>query len=118
MQSTIIAVELGTALVAGVVSLVVALITALATGLQQRHQLRAELRTEFMAEEAIRHLLLHEHWRLRTFETIAARIGGFEDDELRQLLVRSGAIRVFRAEDGGSEVELWGLRERNTDRLD
>lgn len=76
---------------------------------QQEHRLRTELRTEFMAEEAIRRLLLHEKWEKRSFAEIMRRVGGFEDDELRKLLVRSGAVRFY----GNKNIEFWGLIERN-----
>lgn len=66
-----------------------------------------------MAEEAIRHLLQDERWKLRNFELIKRRVGGFDEEALRQLLVRAGALR-FEGEGG---EELWGLRERNADRL-
>jgi hypothetical protein len=91
------------------VPIVVAFITAIAASRLQTNRLRMELRTEFMAEEAIRQLLLHEQWRQRSFDTIQSRIGGFEADALRQLLVRAGAVR-FKSREG---EELWGLRERN-----
>ena len=80
----------------------------------QEARLRTELRTEFMAEEAIRLLLDHEDWTLRSFEEIKRRIRGFSDDELRQLLVRAGAVAFERTRGGD---ELWGLRERNRARL-
>jgi hypothetical protein len=50
---------------------------------------------------------------MRTFEEIEKRIGGFEANELRQILVRAGAVR-FRSRDG---TELWGLLERNGETL-
>jgi hypothetical protein len=76
----------------------------------QEERLRTELRTEFMAEEAIHALLNHPRWTQRSFEEIKRRVRGFEDDELRQLLVRSGAVAF-----GGTNTrqEMWGLRERN-----
>jgi hypothetical protein len=80
----------------------------------QEARLRTELRTEFMAEEAIRLLLEHEDWSLRSFDEIKRRIRGFTDDELRRLLVRAGAIAFERTRGG---EELWGLRERNRSRL-
>ena len=101
------------ALVAGAVALVVAAITTLTGFRLQRDRLRVELRTQFMAEEAIRQLLLDERWKLRSFERIKRRVGGFDDDELRQLLVRAGALRF----QGRSGEELWGLRQRNLDQL-
>ncbi|WP_221357633.1 hypothetical protein [Streptomyces beigongshangae] len=74
----------------------------------QEERLRTELRTEFMAEEAIRELLLSAQPK-RSFEVIERRVGGFDGDELRQLLVRAGAVRFY----GRNDKELWGLRERN-----
>lgn len=80
----------------------------------QERRLREELRTQFMAEGAIRELLLRDQWKLRSFDVIKKRIRGFGDDELRQLLIRAGAV-CFEARSG---VEMWGLRTRNGDRLD
>jgi hypothetical protein len=80
----------------------------------QEARLRTELRTEFMAEEAIRALLTHERWSLRSFDEIKRRVRGFSDDELRRLLVRAGAVAFDRQQTG---EELWGLRERNLGRL-
>ena len=124
------------AVIAGAVSFVVSLVTAVnARRLQdarmhaeaanardaqaavlraQEARLRTELRTEFMAEEAIRGLLSHERWTLRSFDEIERRLRGFDDDELRRLLVRAGAV-AFERKSGGDE--LWGLRERNSERL-
>lgn len=115
---------------AATISLVVALITSIATFLVQERRLtreskrqlelqaeklRTELRTEFMAEEAIKQLLNHPRWeRQRSFAAIKDRIGGFDDDELRKLLVRAGAVKFKRRDDG---AELWGLRERNEGEL-
>jgi len=62
-----------------------------------------------MAEQAVNQLLQAEEWKKRSFEAIKRRIGGFEDNELRQLLVRAGAIRF----EGEGDRELWGLVERN-----
>ena len=69
------------------------------------------VRTEFMAERAARELLIDPRWRLRTFAQIKRRLGGFEDDELRKILVRAGALRYYRSAGQGEE-ELWGLRDR------
>jgi len=124
------------ALIAGGVSLVVSIVTAAnarrlqeakmraeaenarlaqdATLRTQETRLRTELRTEFMAEEAIRGLLTHERWTLRSFEEIKRRLRSFDDDELRRLLVRAGAVAFGRQETG---EELRGLRERNFGRL-
>ncbi len=79
----------------------------------QQERLRTELRTEFMAEEAVKKLLSVERWKKRSFDEIKKRVAGFEDNELRKLLVRSGAVRF----EGGNGGELWGLRERNEDEV-
>jgi hypothetical protein len=62
-----------------------------------------------MAEEAIRALLENDRWPKRSFAQIQSRIGGFPENELRQLLVRAGAVRF----SGSGDDELWGLRSRN-----
>ena len=97
------------AAMAGGVSLVTALLTVRAT----ETRLRAEFKLQFAAEQVVRELLLNTRWSLRSFEVIQHHIGGFGEDELRQILVRAGAIR-FESRSG---VELWGLLERNRHRL-
>jgi hypothetical protein len=87
----------------------------------QEERLRAELRTEFMAETAIRKLLSHPDWQRRSFNAIKRAMGSsptgaaFEDNELRKLLIRSGAVCFWHGQ-GGRE-EYWGLIERNEDKL-
>lgn len=92
-----------------IASILVALITSLVTVALQERRLRFELRTEFMAERAIQSLLQSANWSKRSFAEIKKRIGGFDDDELRRLLVRAGAVR-FESQERG---ELWGLVSRN-----
>jgi len=78
---------------------------------QFRNQLelaREHHRTEFMAEETARALLSHKGFTDRSFETLQRHLGGFEDDELRKILVRAGAMRTYR-EDG---TEWWRLVSR------
>ena len=79
----------------------------------QEHRLRQELKAEYMAERVVKELLSDKRWQKRTFGEIKKRIGGFGDDELRKILVRSGGVR-FEKQDGG---ELWGLLARNKDDL-
>jgi hypothetical protein len=67
-----------------------------------------ELKTEFMAERTVRHFLSHKSYTDRSFDTLKNYIGGFEEDELRKILVRAGAIRIYR-EDGS---EWWRLLSR------
>ena len=53
----------------------------------------ANLKT-YMAEETARHFLSHKSFTDRSFEVLKKHLGGFDDDELRKILVRAGAIRV------------------------
>lgn len=70
--------------------------------LQEQHK------TEFMAETTARHFLSHKGFTDRSFEALQKSLGGFQDDELRRILVRAGAVRVYR-EDGS---EWWRLLSR------
>lgn len=63
------------------------------------------------AEALVRKLLQHRQWRFRTFKTLKYHVAGFEDDELRQVL-----IRAVRFSDSQGE-EIWGLIERVDDLL-
>lgn len=94
-------------------SILVALITSVATYAIQERKLKAELRTEFMAEQVAKKLLENPKWKMRDFDQIKKRLAGFDDNELRKILVRSGAVR-FEGEDG---KELWGLISKNEDSL-
>lgn len=69
---------------------------------------REELKTDFMAETTVMHFLSHKSFTDRSFEMIKRNVGGFDDDELRKILVRAGAIRVYR-KDGS---EWWRLLSR------
>ncbi len=71
-------------------------------------KLKLEHKTDFMAEETVKHFLSHKSFTDRSFDVIKKHLGGFEDDELRKILVRAGAIRDFR-EDGS---EWWRLLSR------
>ena len=93
-----------------IVSLITALVTAITAFQLQERKLKWELRTEFMAEQAAQSLLQHNKWKKRSFHEIKKRLGGFEEDELRKILVRAGAVS-FEGKDG---LELWGLVSRNT----
>ncbi len=70
--------------------------------------LREQHKTEFMAENTAKHFLSHEKYTDRSFETLQKHLGGFTEDELRKILVRAGAVRVYR--DDGSE--WWRLLSR------
>ena len=79
----------------------------------QERKLQKEYQLQDSAERVTRSLLSDSTWRLRSFKVIRHHLGGFEDDELRKILVRCGAIR-FMSKSG---IELWGLLNRNTDRV-
>lgn len=88
--------------------------------LLQRNQLRhayklkiEELKTEHMAEKTAQYYLSHKGYTDRRFETIKKGLGGFEDDELRKILVRAGAVRSYR--DG---EEWWTLLERIPEKIE
>lgn len=70
--------------------------------------LQEQNKTEFMAETTARHFLGHKGFTDRSFATLQKSLGGFQDDELRRILVRAGAVRVYR--DDGSE--WWRLLSR------
>lgn len=70
--------------------------------------IRREFHLEMRAESLVRRLLRHRRYRYRTFKTIKYHVGGFEDDELRKILVRAGAIRFYDRDN----MEIWGLIER------
>ena len=65
-------------------------------------------KTGFMAETVARKLLEHEKLPYRSFRIIRHHIGGYTDEELRKILVRSGAIRTMSK----SGEELWILVDR------
>jgi hypothetical protein len=103
-----------TAIAAFVTAVVTSVVTSIATFATQERRLRTELRTEFMAESAVRHLLQHPDWKLRTFEAIHNKVAGFERNDLRKILIRAGAVKFERRDDG---AEMWGLIERNQEAL-
>ena len=79
-----------------ITSAITALITAVVAFALQERKLRAELRTEFMAEQAAKSLLESDRWTKRSFDEIRKRLGGFEDNELRNTRSgRSCSIRVI-----------------------
>ena len=82
-----------------------------------RHQYKLkieELKTEYMAEQTARHFLEHKSFTDRSFDTLRKHLGGFEDDEVRKILVRAGAIRTYRS-DG---TEWWTLLERIPEKIE
>lgn len=73
----------------------------------EQKKIEAQFGQELSAERAARKLLEYTKWKRRTFDTLKYHLGGFDDDELRKILIRAGAIRFQ------DDVETWGLLERN-----
>jgi len=67
------------------------------------------VKTEHMAEKTALHFLNHKGYTDRSFDLLSKRLGGFEDDELRKILVRCGAVRYIRKD----ETESWRLLSRS-----
>ncbi|MFW8609894.1 hypothetical protein [Rhizobium beringeri] len=76
-------------------------------------KVRLDNKVVFAAERVAHELMMDEGWKWRSFRVIKHHLGGFEDDELRKILVRAGAIRSKAADD----QELWGLLDRNRDSI-
>lgn len=72
---------------------------------------REAVKTEYMAEETARYYLNHKGYRDRSFEHLSRRLGGVEDNELRKILVRAGAVRYIRAD----RSEWWRLLSREAE---
>jgi hypothetical protein len=66
-----------------------------------------------MAEQVAKKLLESPKWKMRSFDEIKKRLAGFDDNELRKILVRSGAVRF----EGKENKELWGLISKNENEL-
>lgn len=106
------------AIVAALFSLIGSLVGALVAFSLQRSRLTADLaiaiesvKTEHMAEKTALHYLNHRGYTDRSFLMLSKRLGGFEGDELRKILVRAGAVRYIR-DDG---TEWWRLLSRRAE---
>jgi hypothetical protein len=93
---------LGSVVVAAVISAAMCFFVA-------ERKLKREDRLENMAETAAATLLTQKPYRTRSFEMLKYHLAGFEDDELRKILVRCGAVRWL---DAGVK-EFWGGLNRN-----
>ena len=96
------------AVIAGLVSLVTAVISSVITFRVSEKKHQREYKLEYQVEDLVLKFLNHPKWRFRSFKTIKYHIAGFEDNELRQILLRVGALRFQDAEG----IEIWGLFER------
>lgn len=66
-------------------------------------------KTENMAVKTANHYLMVNKYCERSFDHLKTKIGGFDDDELRKILVRAGAVRNIRKDTG---EEFWCLTSR------
>ena len=96
---------------ASVVGALIGATVALAIASRSRAR---QYKLEDRSEALVHRLLSHKKWRVRTFKTISFHVAGFDDNELRRILVRSGAVRF----EDVMGVEVWGLLERNIERLE
>jgi len=94
-------------------AVVAASVSVLVSGLGVWYQ-EVKYRRRSRGELAVRSLLTARGWKLRSFENIKAKLGGYDDDELRRLLVRSGAVQFRRRSD---PAEMWGLLDKNKTRV-
>jgi len=78
------------------------------------HQQLIAYKRDTMTERAAKHFLEHKSYTDRSFKTLNKHLGGWDKnpDELRQILVRAGAIRTLREEVNGSTTEWWTLLKR------
>jgi hypothetical protein len=90
----------------------VAIVVSIVTRLQVAQEHKATHGEVLSAERAVHRLLERTEHRRRTFRVIQYHLGGYEDDELRKLLIRAGAVRFQ------DDVETWGLISRNENALD
>ena len=104
----------------GLFGLVGVLVGGLLSWWLQKDRASADLRialeavkTEPMAEKTAQYYLNHKGYTDRSFDHLSRRLGGFDDDELRKILVRAGAVRYIRA-DGS---EWWRLLSRTTEAI-
>lgn len=99
------------------IDLVPAIIAASVVYLVNRHQIN-KYKADSMAERSAKLYLKHKGYTDRKFETIKNHLGGWDNDEdgLRRILVRAGAVRVFRSE-GMKKIEFWYLLGRLDERI-
>ena len=69
-----------------------------------------ENKTINTAEKTIKYYLLEENKNTRlerSFSHFRTKLPGFTDDELRKILVRSGAVRFIREDEKDEEKKEW-----------
>ncbi len=80
----------------------------------------AKHRRLIMPELAVKKLLSHKGYTDRSFIAISEALGGWDDkpNELRKILVRAGAIRIYKYHENGNKEECWYLLNREYERIE
>ena len=99
-----------------------ALLTGLINfGLQKRqfqHNLdmfRLENKSKETVKTILKDMLWHKKFIDRSMDALKQHIGGYSEDEIRQLLHEVGGVKVTRKKDG---TEWWYLKEREEERIE
>lgn len=79
---------------------------------------KEKFQRQTMAESTAKKLLSHKGYTDRSFKSISGHLGGWDEkpEDLRQILVRAGAIRIYRNNNGEKE-EYWYLLSREKERI-
>jgi 5-bromo-4-chloroindolyl phosphate hydrolysis protein len=95
------------------IAIVPVIISTVVTYLLNIHEIK-KYKSDSMAERSAKYFLKHKGYTDRRFETIKKYLGGWdeEENELRKILVRAGAVRVFRDDE-----EWWYLLSRGDERI-
>lgn len=71
----------------------------------EREKLEEQYKIERRSDAALSKFLNHVKFKRRSFKYLREKMGGFDDDELRRMLIRNGAVRSI----GDDKVEWWEL---------
>ena len=102
------------AIIAALISVFTAVLSSIITYRITHKSLMRQYKLDYQVEELVLKFLNHKKWRFRTFKTLKHHIAGFEDDELRKILVSVGAIKF----EDNNKCEIWGLFDRVQQELD
>ena len=84
---------INTNLVPALIAKAISAITVIAPLLDTVKRLRREFTLDIQPEATDKKLLQCPEWRFPTIKTLNYQIAGFEEDELRQVLIRAGVVR-------------------------
>ena len=80
-----------------------------------KEMFRLQNRSKEMVKDILNDMLNHRTHTDRSFGALKKRIGGYSDDEIRQILHEIGAIKTTRPDDNN---EWWYLKERYQERIE